>query len=278
MSHDPPRWSGAISPITPAPVSSSSPGVGLVSGGAFTPVLAGLGVGVALASAPGPIQAVLLAETLRGGLPAGWRAQAGVNVVFAGLLVSLAFGLSVVVPGHLVLAATQVAGGALLALLGAEGLRAANRPPAPAPATRTSPVRAAALASAGGPGGPAAGPDSGLPGPPEPAGRGWRLPGAARGALAVLLNPGTWLFLGAVATPLFGSALRRGGTLDALLVALVILAGCAVGDTAVVLIGGFGVRRAGQRGRQWVQRGLAVTLAGLGAWFLIAGTAALIRA
>ena len=45
-------------------------------GGTTAPVVAGLSVGIALASSPGPVQAVLLAESVSGGIARGFRAQA----------------------------------------------------------------------------------------------------------------------------------------------------------------------------------------------------------
>jgi threonine/homoserine/homoserine lactone efflux protein len=47
--------------------------------------------------------------------------------------------------------------------------------------------------------------------------------------------------------------------------------GLAIGDGAVVVFGGVGVRRAGERVGRWVRRVLAVVLAGLGVWLLVGG-------
>jgi hypothetical protein len=44
-----------------------------------------------------------------------------------------------------------------------------------------------------------------------------------------------------------------------------------LGDGAVVLIGGLGVRRAGDRVALWVRRGLAVVLAALGIALIVRG-------
>jgi len=95
----------------------------LAAGGVLSPVMAGLGVGIALASAPGPVQAVLLAESARGGITRGFRALAGANLTFGLLLACLAFGLSLAAPRGPVLAALRVAGGAFLLWLSAEGFR-----------------------------------------------------------------------------------------------------------------------------------------------------------
>jgi threonine/homoserine/homoserine lactone efflux protein len=160
--------------------------------------------------------------------------MAGAAVTFATLLVALALGLSLAPPAGIVLRILKVAGGALLLWLAWDGFRLAPRIDLASPNRRG-------------------------------------LPPAARGALAVLLNPGAWLFLGAVASPLFASATEAGGAATALLAAAALVLGLAVGDGAVVLLGGLGVRRAGERVAMWVRRALAVVLAGLGLWLVISG-------
>ena len=74
--------------------------------GSGSPVLAALGIGVALAGAPGPVQAVLLTESVRGGVPRGLRALAGVHGTFGLLMLALAFGLSFARPSASVQAMT----------------------------------------------------------------------------------------------------------------------------------------------------------------------------
>jgi len=198
------------------------------------PAVAGLGLGIALASAPGPVQAVLLAESIRGGVARGFRAMAGASVTFGLLLVALALGLSVAAPSGAVLRVLEVTGGALLVVLAVDGFRARQRPD-PADGERRS------------------------------------LPPVARGSLAVLLNPGAWLFLGTAASSLFAAATQEGGTDAAVLAALALMAGLAAGDGAVVLLGGLGIRRAGERVALWVRRGLAVVLAALGIGLMVRG-------
>ena len=200
----------------------------------LSPLAAGLTLGLALASAPGPVQAVLLTEAVRGGIPRGLRVLAGANLTFGLLLVSLALGLSVVSPNGPALRVLKVAGGGLLLWLAVEGFRSRHR------VDRTAPQR-----------------------------RG--LPPAARGILAILLNPGAWVFLGAVASPLFASANDAGGRGGAVLAALALMAGAGMGDAGVVVLGGLGLRRAGERVVLLVQQGLGVLLAGLGVWLLVQG-------
>jgi threonine/homoserine/homoserine lactone efflux protein len=198
------------------------------------PAVAGLGLGVALASAPGPVQAVLLAESIRGGVARGFRAMAGASVTFGLLLVALALGVSVAAPSGTVLQVLEIVGGVLLVVLAVDGFRA-RQGVDPASAERRE------------------------------------LPPVARGSLAVLLNPGAWLFLGTAASSLFAAATQEGGTDAALLAALALLVGLAAGDGAVVLLGGLGVRRAGERVALWVRRGLAVVLAALGVALIVRG-------
>jgi len=196
---------------------------------------AGLGVGLALASAPGPVQAVLMAESVRGGVARGFKAMAGASFTFGLLLVGLALGLSVAPPSGLALRILKMAGGALLVWLAVDGFRSGHQVVAAAPTGRRS------------------------------------LPPAARGALAILLNPGGWVFLGTVASSLFAAATRLGGTGAAVVVAVALMIGLAIGDGTVVLLGGIGVRRAGERVRLVVRRLLATLLAGLGLWLFLSG-------
>jgi threonine/homoserine/homoserine lactone efflux protein len=195
---------------------------------------AGFGLGIALAGAPGPVQAVLLTESVRGGLPRGFRAMAGANLTFAALLLALALGISLVVPAPPVLRALRLLGGAFLTWLAIDGWRSAE-------AARTDvPARAGA-------------------------------PVAVRGALAVLLNPGAWLFLATAASSLFSAATQVGGRPAAVVAALTLVAGLALGDGSLVLFGGLGLSRAGSSVRLWIRRGLAVLLGAIGVAALISG-------
>jgi hypothetical protein len=80
----------------------------------------------------------------------------------------------------------------------------------------------------------------------------------------------TWTLLGINTLMLFAAAALVGGTWQALLVAAALVGGAALGDAALVLLGGAGVRRAGDRVQRWVGRALATVLAGLGVWLLLA--------
>jgi threonine/homoserine/homoserine lactone efflux protein len=201
---------------------------------ALSPVLAAFGLGIGLASAPGPVQAVLLTESARDGIAHGVRALAGVHLTFVVLLVGLVLGLSVAAPSGLPLRILEVAGGVFLVGLALDGLRSGHRP-------RVLPDR-------------------------RP-----RLPAAARGSVAILLNPGGWIFLAAVASPLLAAAARLGGSAGSLAAALALSAGAAIGDAGLVVLGGAGLRRAGEQPRLWVLRALAALLAGLGGALVVRG-------
>jgi threonine/homoserine/homoserine lactone efflux protein len=198
-----------------------------------TSTAAALGMGFALASAPGPVQAVILNETARGGAGRGLRVTAGAALTFGTLLVVVALGVAAVAVGGPLLRVLQVLGGCLLVWLAIDGWRAAGR-----------------VGGADDRGG---------------------LPPMARGSLAVLLNPGAWLFLAAIATPLLATAALNGGRAAAVLTAIALEAGTATGDALLALLAGAGLRRLGQERLRLAQRGLAVVLAILGAWLVVLG-------
>jgi threonine/homoserine/homoserine lactone efflux protein len=64
---------------------------------------------------------------------------------------------------------------------------------------------------------------------------------------------------------------RRGGVGDALVVALALITGAAIGDVFVVVVGGVSLRRAAERFTRWVRYALASVLAGLAIWLLVTG-------
>ena len=195
-----------------------------------------LGIGVALAGAPGPVQAVLMSEAVRGGVGRGFRALAGVHATFAALLVAIALGVSLEPPSGWVLRALRVAGGLVLVALAADGIR-------------TEPSAEREL------------------------GRRHVAP-ALRGSLAILLNPPGWLFLAAVASPLLSTASHHGGVASAIVAAAALVAGAAAGDAALVVLGGAGVRRTSAGWVAWIRRLLAAALAVAGVWLIVRGVAA----
>jgi threonine/homoserine/homoserine lactone efflux protein len=206
-------------------------------------VLAGLGLGIALAGAPGPVQAILLAEALRGGARRGLRAMVGANLMLGALLVALALGVSIAVPSDPLLRALKLVGGVFIVFLGIDGFRSASAANTEAAAERKKAERKGNV----------------------------ELPPAARGALAVILNPPAWLFLATAASSLMASATRAGGTSTALLAALALLLGVAAGDGTLVLASGLGLRRARSDVGRQLRRALAVVLVVLGASVIVSG-------
>src|ERR1051326_8412193 len=192
-----------------------------------------LGIGVALAGAPGPVQAVLLSEAVRGGARRGFRALAGVHVTFLALLVVIALGVSLAPPSGAVLRVLRVVGGLVLVGLAVDGVRGGDKAPGLERRSRVTP--------------------------------------AVRGSLAILLNPGGWLFLAAVASPLLTTASRGEGTGGALVAAMALVAGAAAGDAALVVFGGAGLRRAGTGPVVWIRRCLAAALAVAGFALIVRG-------
>jgi threonine/homoserine/homoserine lactone efflux protein len=88
-----------------------------------------------------------------------------------------------------------------------------------------------------------------------------------------VLNPGAWLFLGAIAAPLLATAAQLGGRAGAVSAALALMLGAAMGDARVVLLGATRLRRASPRISRWIRRALAAVLMALGAWLLLGGVA-----
>jgi threonine/homoserine/homoserine lactone efflux protein len=158
--------------------------------------------------------------------------MAGANLMLGALLLALALGVSIVVPGESVLRVLKLVGGAFIVFLGIDGFRSSN--------VQSSTSRQS-------------------------------LPPAARGALAVILNPPAWLFLATAASSLMASATQAGGTATAILAALALLLGVAAGDGTLVLAGGLGLRNARADIGQYIRRALAVVLALLGASLIVSG-------
>jgi threonine/homoserine/homoserine lactone efflux protein len=208
----------------------------------WAPLFAAFGIGIAVASAPGPVQAILLGEAVRGGVRNGLQALVGVHLTFGGLLVALALGVSVVRPDPLVVGLLQIVGGGVLVWLGVNAFRA------------TSPPRS----------------DAGDEGSNR------RLPPLLRGAIAVVVFPGTWLFLAGVASPLLATARQPGGTAMAVAAAVALVVGAIAGDAAVVVVGGLALKGAQPRTVMWVRRGLALGLGGIGVILLVAGVSGIV--
>jgi len=193
------------------------------------------GLGMALGVSPGPVQMVLLTESARGGAGRGFRAMAGANATFGVLLVALAAGVSLLSPSGTGLRALRIVGGVFLLFVAADAVLSARSSPS---------------------------------GPPPSSGR---LHPLTRGVLAVLVNPGAWLFLATTASAVMADASRDGGRAIAMATAAAMLAGVAVADGSVVLVASAGRRRLGERSLRVAGYLLAAGLAALGAFLVFEG-------
>ncbi len=196
---------------------------------------AAFGLGIALGTSPGPVQLLLFSEASRGGAGRGLRAMAGANGTFGTMLLVLALGVSSLRPGAGIVRMVQVIGGSFLLFLAVDALRESHAPDA------------------------TEGKRSGL----HP---------TIRGAIAVVGNPGVYVFLATTGTAVLADATDAGGRSIAVLTALALLAGVSVMDSGMVVLGA-GAHRVSQRSLRILGDGLAVGLGVIGAWLVIRGIA-----
>jgi threonine/homoserine/homoserine lactone efflux protein len=159
--------------------------------------------------------------------------MAGANATFCFMLVVLAAGLSSIDPGPTFLSVIRVVGGGFLVFLAIDALRE-NR--------RRRPV------------------DGAAPG----------LHPAVRGIVAVLLNPGAYVFLATTGTAMVADAAHDGGRGLAFLTVAALLAGVSLMDSAMVLLGS-GARRVSERALRNLGDVLALALGALGVWLIVLG-------
>jgi threonine/homoserine/homoserine lactone efflux protein len=195
--------------------------------------LAAFGLGVALGASPGPVQLLLFSEASRGGVRRGLLAMAGANATFGVYLLLLAAGLSSLEPSETFLRVVQVIGGGFLVFLAVDALRE-NRRPEAVDATRP------------------------------------HLHPSVRGVVAVLLNPGAYVFLATTGTAVVASAVEQGGRGLAVVTVLALLVGVSLMDSAMVLLGA-GAHRVSERALRILGDVLAIALGALGVWFIAAG-------
>ncbi|MCI0632311.1 MAG: LysE family transporter [Actinobacteria bacterium] len=195
--------------------------------------LAAFGLGVALGVSPGPVQLLLFSEASRGGVGRGIRAMAGANATFGLLLLALAAGLSALEPGGTFLRVVKVIGGGFLVLLAVDALRENRRP-------RTSEVERPSL---------------------HP---------TVRGIVAVVLNPGVYVFLASTGTAVVASAVDEGGRGLAVATVFALLAGVTMMDSAMVLLGA-GAHRVSPRFLRILGDALALAMGALGVWLIVQG-------
>jgi threonine/homoserine/homoserine lactone efflux protein len=162
--------------------------------------------------------------------------MAGANGTFGAMLLLLALGLSSLEPGPGFLRIVRVIGGSFLVFLAVDALRE----------NRAAEVRGTQ-----------------------------RRPGrhpTVRGVIAVIVNPGAYVFLATTATALLADATDDGGRSIALLTALALLAGVSLMDSAMVVLGA-GAHRVSERSLRILGDALALGLGALGVWLVIRGIA-----
>ena len=196
--------------------------------------LAAFGLGVALGASPGPVQLLLFSEASRGGAARGLRAMAGANATFGAMMLLLAAGLSSLEPSDTFLRVVKVIGGAFLVFLAVDAVRAGRRP---------------AVVDEHPRGG---------------------LHPSVRGVVAVLLNPGVYVFLATTGTAVVASAVDEGGRGLAVVTVIALLIGVSLMDSAMVLLGA-GAHRVSDRLLRILVEILAAAMGTLGVWLMISG-------
>ena len=195
--------------------------------------LAAFGLGVALGASPGPVQLLLFSEASRGGAARGLRAMAGANTTFGLMMLLLAAGLSSLEPGETFLRVVKVIGGAFLVFIAVDAIHESRRPQVLV----------------------------------EPRGG---LHPSVRGIVAVLLNPGVYVFLATTGTAVIASAVDEGGRGLAVVTVVALLVGVSLMDSAMVLLGA-GAHRVSERFLRILSDVLAVAMGALGVWLVIRG-------
>jgi threonine/homoserine/homoserine lactone efflux protein len=91
-----------------------------------------------------------------------------------------------------------------------------------------------------------------------------------RGIVAVILNPGVYVFLATTGTALVASAVHQGGRGLAVLTVFALLIGVSLMDSAMVLLGA-GAHRVSERFLRILSDVLAVAMGALGVWLIVRG-------
>jgi len=201
-------------------------------------VVPAFALGAALGAAPGPVQLLILSETARHGIGAGFRVMLGANGMLFVVLATLALGFSTVEPSPGVVRGLRVVGGLFLVYLAVNELRTLRR-----------------------------GPDD--HGAPD--GRLGSLGPTARGVVLVLVNPGAWIFFATTASAVMAEASADGGRDAALLAAIAMTLGVSLTDFGSALVGTGSRALMGERALTWVRTGLSFLLLAIGVGFVVQG-------
>lgn len=201
-------------------------------------VVPAFALGAALGAAPGPVQLLILSETARHGIGAGFRVMLGANGMLFVVLATLALGFSTVEPAPEVVRGLRVIGGLFLVYLAVTELRTLRRglrvtDTAGEPATRLGPT--------------------------------------VRGVVMVLLNPGAWIFFATTASAVMAEASADGGRDAALLAAVGMTLGVSLTDFGSALVGTGSRALLGERALTWVRVALSILLLAIGVGFVVQG-------
>ena len=159
--------------------------------------------------------------------------MAGANATFGLLMLLLAAGLSSLEPVETFLRVVKVIGGAFLMFLAFDATRESRRPHE-VEETRKG------------------------------------LHPAVRGIVAVVLNPGVYVFLATTGTAVVASAVDQGGRGLAVVTVVALLLGVSLMDSTMVLLGA-GAHRVSDRFLRILSDVLAVAMGALGVWLVVRG-------
>jgi threonine/homoserine/homoserine lactone efflux protein len=214
-----------------------------VNGGAGP--IAAFAFGFALGAAPGPVQLLILSRTARRGFGGGVRVMLGANLTLLAILVALAVGVSAAEPSATALRALRVVGGLVLIALAANELRTLVSGRALVARSRSDGAAAERTLSP-----------------------------TLVGIVAVLVNPGAWIFFATTAASILATTSSQRGTTAAIVTAVCIAAGVSASDLSLTLLGSGGRRLLGDRGLRAVRTVLAVGLLVVGVVFVWQGVRA----
>jgi threonine/homoserine/homoserine lactone efflux protein len=198
--------------------------------------LAAFAFGFALGAAPGPVQLLILTQTARRGLRGGLLVMLGANLTLLAILVALAVGLSAAEPSATALRVLRIAGGVVLVGIAANELRTV-----------------------------VSGDDRAVETPDR------RWGPTVIGIVAVLLNPGAWLFFATTASSVLATVAARDDRTAAVVTAVLIAVGVSTSDLLFSVLGSGGRPLLGDTWLVRIRGLLAVALAALGLLFMWQG-------
>jgi threonine/homoserine/homoserine lactone efflux protein len=182
---------------------------------------------------------LLLTETAKRGPSGGLRVMLGANGTLFLVMVALAFGFSSLAPGESLLRALRVVGGGFLIYLAIDELLRVRRE--------------------------AVDPDVSVTEAPPTMGP------TLRGVVAVILNPGAWIFFATTASAVIADATADGGRDAAVAAAFFMTLGVSLSDFMFTLLGSGGRTLVGDRGLRWIRAALSVGLGAIGIVFVVQG-------